>query len=226
MNSPSVTVITPWRDAQELAPAYWRAIEAGISDGDRVIVVDNGSDPSVRDAYFARTESAVPAYATILRSQVNIGFSRACNAAFERAGTEAVLFLNNDVVMTDPGWLAAIRAALRPGVLVGARLRSDPHTAVDGQTVPYLDGWCVAAYGRTWLKVGGWSEEMEEPAYYGDNELAVRAAQVGVQLVEVPVGLRHLENYTSRRMRFAEVAERNRQRYIATVRAHRARAAA
>lgn len=224
MNRPSVTVITPWRDAHELAPAYWRAIEAGIMDGDRVIVVDNGSDPSVRDAYFARTEAALPAYATILRSQMNLGFSRACNAAFERAGTEAVLFLNNDVVMTDPGWLAAIRAALRPGVLVGARLRSDPHTAVDGQTVPYLDGWCIAAYGRTWLKVGGWSEQLEEPAYYGDNELAVRAARVGVRLVEVLVGLRHLENYTSRRMRFTEVAARNRERYAAAVREARSAA--
>jgi len=217
----SITVITPWRDAHELAPAYWRAIEAGMIEGDRVIVVDNGSEPSVRDAYFARTESGLPAYATILRSQVNLGFSRACNAAFERAGTEAVLFLNNDVVMTDPGWLNAIRGVLRPGVLVGARLRSDPHTVVDGQNIPYLDGWCVAAYGRTWLKVGGWSEEMEEPAYYGDNELAVRAARIGVRLLEAPVGLRHLENYTSRRMQFAEVAARNRERYVAAVRAAR-----
>lgn len=224
MTAPDVTICTPWRDAHELAPAYWRAIEAGISDGDRVIVVDNGSDPSVRDAYFVRTEAALPAYATILRSQVNLGFSRACNAAFERVGTEAVLFLNNDVVMTDPGWLAAIRAALRPGVLVGARLRSDPHTAVDGQPVPYLDGWCVAALANTWRQVGGWSEELEEPAYYGDNELAVRAARAGVHLVEAPVGLRHLENYTSRRMRFADVAERNRERYAAAVRAARAAA--
>lgn len=217
----AITVITPWRDAPELAPAYWRAIDAGVSDGDQVIIVDNGSDPSVRDAYFARTETVLPAYATILRSAVNLGFSRACNAAFERSRTDAVLFLNNDVVMTDPGWLDAIRKALRPGILVGALLRSDPHTAVDGQPVPYLDGWCIAAYGRTWMKVGGWSEELEEPAYYGDNELAVRAARVGVHLVEVPVGLRHLENYTSRRMRFADVAERNRERYVAAVRAAR-----
>lgn len=217
-----ITVITPWRDAHELAPAYWRAIEAGVLDSDRVIIVDNGSDPSVRDAYFARTESALPAYATILRSNVNLGFSRACNAAFERVGTEAVLFLNNDIVMTDPGWLATIRAALRPGILAGAQLRSDPHTAVDGQTVPYLDGWCIAAHGRTWLKVGGWSEELEEPAYYGDNELAVRAAQVGVQLVEVPIGLRHLENYTSRRMRIEAVVQRNYERYVQAVRGARA----
>ena len=217
----TITVITPWRDAPELAPAYWRAIEAGVMDGDRVLIVDNGSDPTLYHAYLERTGHGLPDYASILRSSGNLGFSKACNLALERVGTDAVCFLNNDVRMTDPLWLSRIRSALTPETLVGARLRNDPHTEVDGQRVPYLDGWCLAAMVSTWKNIGGW-DDLEEPSYYGDNLVSARAQALGVRLVEVPLGLVHLENYTSRRMQYADVAERNRVRYVDEVRRLRA----
>lgn len=212
----TITVCTPWLDTPELQPAYWRAIEAGVLEGDRVLIVDNGSNPPFYHSYLERTGHGLPDYATVLRSSGNLGFSRACNAAFPRIGTDAVLWLNSDIRMTDPLWLSRIRSALKPDVLVGAKLRSDPHTAVDGRIVPYLDGWCLAAMVSTWNQLG-W-DDLEEPSYYGDNLVSVRAQAQGIGLVEVPVGLTHIENFTSRRMRYEDVAERNRQRYVEEVR--------
>ncbi|MEK9810675.1 MAG: glycosyltransferase [Candidatus Nanopelagicales bacterium] len=216
--STSVTVITPWRDAHELAAGYWQAIEAGLAPHDRVIIIDNGSSPTLRDAYFERTGHGLPAFATILRSSVNLGFSRACNAAMQRVGTDAILFLNNDIRLRDAGWLDHIKRALEPGTLVGAHLRHDPHTAVDGETIPYLDGWCLAGMTSDLHGLGGW-DDLEEPSYYGDNLLCARASAAGMRLRQVTVGLRHLENYTSRRLDLRdEVAERNRAVYEAEVR--------
>lgn len=216
----SVTVVTAWHDLHELAPAYWRAMEAGLSEDDRVIVVDNGSKPALAADYRARTGVAPPSWATFARSRVNLGFSPACNAGLERAGTDAVLWLNNDIVMTSATWLQQIRSALKPGRLVGASLYRDaPHARVDGQPVPYLDGWCLAGMVADLVALKGFDTDFEEPSYYGDNDLCVRACMAGMELVGVDVGLKHLRNRTSRRIAGKEaIADRNRARYERTAR--------
>lgn len=199
----SITVVTPWLDAHELIPGYQRAVTV-LGDDDRLVIVDNGSTPAIPDA--------------AIRLPTNHGFSKACNFGLDAATTDAVLFLNNDIRMTSATWLQQIRQALKPGVLVGARLRTDAHTAVDGVAVPYLDGWCIAGMTAELLALGGWNEAFTEPAYYGDNELCVRAQAAGMRLVAVPVGLQHLGNYTSRRMDVTGVSARNRERYVEAVR--------
>lgn len=200
----TVTIVTPWLDAHELIPAYRRAIDTALTEDDRLVIIDNGS--------------TLPIPGATIRLPTNHGFSRACNFGLDAADTDAVLFLNNDVRMTSATWLQQIRQALKPGVLVGAQLRTDAHTAVDGQVVPYLDGWCLAGMRDELLALGGWNPVFEEPAYYGDNELCVRAQAAGFRLVQVPVGLQHLGNYTSRRMDVTGVSARNRDRYVAAVR--------
>lgn len=179
--SATVTVVTPWKDHGELADAYLTAIAAGKPEG--LVIVDNGS--------------AEPLEFATVRFEENRGFQAACNYGLQVATSDAVLFLNNDVEMTDVGWLDAIRAELEPGVLVGANIRTDPHTVVDGLAMPYIDGWCVAGMRDDLSAIGGWDESLMEPAYYGDNLLSLRARQRGMRLVEANVGLRHLGNVTS-----------------------------
>lgn len=214
----TVTIVTAWLDAFELIPGYWRALKAGLRDGDEVIVVDNASNPFLELAFGERTQGVPSEWITFVRFERNIGFSRACNVGLDRVGTDAVLFLNNDVRMSRPDWLDVLRGHLAPGVLVGAELRDGPHTAVDGVQHPYLDGWCLAGMRDDLLTLGAWNEDFEEPAYYGDNELCVRARALGFDLLPAEVGLRHLSNYTSRRMTIDDVAARNRERYVQSVR--------
>lgn len=200
----SVTVVTPWLEAHELAPAYQRAMTV-LTEDDRLIVVDNGGAPDDLGA-------------TYVQPRRNLGFSRACNQGLYAAETDAVLWLNNDVRMTSATWLEQIRKALRPGVLVGAHLRNDAHTAVDGTVIPYLDGWCLAGMTADLIDLDGFDETFEEPSYFGDNDLCVRAQAAGMRLVQVPVGLTHIGNYTSKRTDVTGVSARNRARYEQTVR--------
>lgn len=192
-----MTVVTPWHNHLELARDYWLAMRAADAP---VIVVDNGSEPPLPNA---------------LRLDTNEGFSRACNVGLHAATSDAVLFLNNDVVATSPDWLQRIREALEPGVLVGAKLRSDPHADVDGERLPYLDGWCLAGMRDDLLDLGGFDEEYAEPAYYSDNDLCLRARAAGMTLREVRVGLHHKVNGTASPQdeRTVRATAANRERY-------------
>lgn len=204
----NLAVVTPWLDCPELAPAYWRAMSV-LQEGDRVVIVDNAS--------------AYPVYSddVAIVNSVNNGFSKASNQGLQWAADneiEAVLFLNNDVVMLNATWADQIRDALRPGRLVGSKLRTEWHTRVDGRIHPYLDGWCLAGMTADLLDLGGWDEDFEEPSYSGDVELCFRARVAGMKLVQVPVGLRHLENHTSKHLDVTGVSVRNRERFAAKVR--------
>lgn len=218
MNGPAITIVTPWVGCHELAQGYWQAIEAGVAPGDRVIIVDNNSSPPLADHYRQRTGQPPSRWVLFDRHHLNLGFSRACNRGLDLADTDAVLFLNNDIRLRDAGWLTAIRRELRDGVLVGASLRTDPHTQVDGQAVPYLDGWCLAGMTQDLRALGGWDTTLEEPSYWGDNLLCLYAREAGLRLVQADVGLRHLGNYTSRRVDVDAVSARNRERYEQAVR--------
>ena len=113
----SLTIVTPWKDHIDLWPAYKQAISYRRSC-DEVTIVDNGSQPPL-------------AFASD-RFETNEGFQRANNYGLEKATTDAVLFLNNDVEAASAYWLDTIRAKLEPGVLVGAHLVTSVHADVDG----------------------------------------------------------------------------------------------
>jgi GT2 family glycosyltransferase len=176
------------------------------SPRDELIIVDDGSDPPI-------------AFASI-QTQGRIGFGKTCNRGLDAAKSDIVLFLNNDIIARDPHWLEPIREAVEPGVLVGAQLRDDPHGAVDGTPMPYLDGWCLAGMREDLLEIGGFDEDFQPPAYFEDNDLCLRARMAGMTLREVRVPLHHIRNGTLKpddpRVRAATLA--NRERFMARAR--------
>jgi glycosyltransferase involved in cell wall biosynthesis len=176
----TIAVVTPWHDHVELAEDYFEAV-AVKREGDYVLVVDNGSTPPLP-------------FGTIQMSE-NLGFVGGSNVGLECAETDAVLFLNNDIEMTDPYWLEEIRNALEPGVLVGP-LRSGRHADVGAARMPYIDGWCLAGMRDDLLELGGFAA-MEEPAYYSDNLLCLEARAAGMTLRNINPGLKHLQNATA-----------------------------
>lgn len=175
----TATVVTPWLNHRELERDYWHAMRIAEA---RVIVIDNASDPPLPNAW---------------RSDVNLGFSAACNLGLRLATTDAVVWVNNDVRATRADWLSVIEAALEPGVLVGASLRFDPHGDVDGHRLPYLDGWCLGGMRADLLELGGFDETFQEPSYFGDNDLCFRARLAGMTLRQADAGLEHLANRTA-----------------------------
>ena len=201
-----IAVVTPWLNHLELADAYLEAVLPEAKVGDELLVVDNASDPPLDFA--------------ALRSESNLGFVGGCNLGLHGAHTDAVLFLNNDVELVRRGWFEEIRQALEPGVLVGP-LRDDYHASVDGRSLPYIDGWCLAGMRDDLLALGGFDSDLEEPAYYSDNLLCLEARASGMTLRDLKPGLRHLENVTaghSSTPSVMQASQWNRERYVARVR--------
>lgn len=193
-----ISIVTPWVDHHELADDYFDALRRGMREGDRALIVDNGSKPSLWVVFKNHYKNSV----FDIRLNKNHGFCKASNAGAEVASkmadpTEALLMLNNDIRASSDDWLDTIRAALEPQVLVGAMLRRDAHADVDGQSLPYLDGWCLAAMTDDWVALGGFDEELAEPAYYSDNEISLEARAAGMTLREARVGLVHKLNGTA-----------------------------
>jgi GT2 family glycosyltransferase len=173
----SITIVTPWQNCRELERDYFRAVFACTAEH---LIVDDRSTPPLPNGLRASG-----------------GFAGACNAGLAAAHTDAVLFLNNDVVAHARDWIEPIRDQLEPGVLVGAELRNDQHGYVDGQPMPYLDGWCLAGMTQDLRDLGGFDESFMEPSYYGDNDLCFRARLEGMTLREARVPLEHLRNRTT-----------------------------
>ncbi len=87
-----------------------------------IVLVDNGStDEEVLLYYSELTQTGA---ATVVPSNKKFNYSEACNLGARHAKGDLLLFLNNDISVTDPSWLAEmVRLAMRPGVgCVGAKL--------------------------------------------------------------------------------------------------------
>ncbi|WP_163460162.1 glycosyltransferase, partial [Escherichia coli] len=69
-------------------------------------------------------ESCARSGVRIVAFDEEFNYSRACNRGAEAATGELLLFLNNDIEVTDPDWLTElVRRALVPGVgVVGPKL--------------------------------------------------------------------------------------------------------
>ncbi len=200
----TVAIVTPWFNHLDLWPDYWAAVSAAAAD--EVWIVDNGSNP--------------PLDFSTLRLDTNEGFCGGSNAGLHVARTDAVVFLNNDIELVEDDWLDRLLDALEPGVLVGARLRTNPHTLVDGKVIPYLDGWCIGGMRDELLDLGGWDTTLDEPGYFSDNILCLEARAHGMTLRHVPVGLRHKQSATTRSMKERGIAatNANQARYLARAR--------
>jgi GT2 family glycosyltransferase len=204
VKTPSITIVTPWLNGRELERDYFAAMRCIDAEH---LVIDDHSDPPLPNA---------------LHPGERFGFSGCSNVGLEAARTDAVLFLNNDIAAQRPGWIEPIRDLLEPGVLVGAQLRTDPHGMVDGQPMPYLDGWCVAGMTDDLLGLDGWDETFDEPSYYGDNDLSFRARLAGITLKEARVPVVHLRDTKPPVMpspHVQAVTVKNKARFEARVRA-------
>jgi GT2 family glycosyltransferase len=106
-------VVPNWNGADRLG-ACVRSLAAQNYHGAEIVVVDNGSvDDSLAVLADLAAEIA-PVSLTVLRNDVNVGFAGGVNRGIRHAlesGATAIALFNNDAV-ADPGWLAALAAAL------------------------------------------------------------------------------------------------------------------
>ena len=193
-------VIPTWR-ARELLERCLSALQ-GDRSLKRVIVVDNGS----RDGTTELVRERFPDV-TLVELPDNVGFGRAVNAGVRAGEGDAIVLLNNDVLVA-PGFVDAIVAPLAaPAVGMVAGLTTIPETELvdafgielDRALVSYnrarrapvgtpagrlgMPSGGAAAYRRAaWEAADGFDEALF--AYGEDVDLGLRLRSLGWQAAE------------------------------------------
>jgi GT2 family glycosyltransferase len=122
-HDPLISIVIPNRDAPGVLSQCVRGLLDSASHPQReLIIVDNGStDGDVLSLYRSLQKDG---RAIIVPFDRPFNFSAACNTGAAAANGELLLFLNNDIEVVDPDWLAELaRWALLPDIgVVGAKL--------------------------------------------------------------------------------------------------------
>jgi GT2 family glycosyltransferase len=173
-----------------------------------VIVADDASTDA-SGTLLSRIRNAVS-----IRNAENLGYLMNCNCAARLARGEFVLFLNNDVQVTQ-GWLAALVeafsahpkvGAVGPRIIfpsghlqeAGAVVKPDCSTQLVGlnddagspcysfaRRVDYCSGACLMLRRKTFAEVGGFSESLR-PAYCEDLDLCLKLRERGLEIWYTP----------------------------------------
>ena len=150
---PAVSIIIPFRDRVELLQRCLESIRAQTDYPNfEFVLVDNGSREKSTLDFLQSLEGS--AGTRVLRDAEPFNFSRLTNRGAAAATGEILLFLNNDIEATEPGWLREmVSHAVRPEVgAVGARLWFPDGTMQHGGVILGLGG--VAGHAFPHLKRG------------------------------------------------------------------------
>ncbi len=106
-----------------------------------VVVAQDGSGPALPEG----------AHDRLVAIEANLGFAGGCNLGLEGAETELVATVNDDAVV-QPGWLAALLAALERDRAVaavqGVNLRLDRPELADGWGLGWKRNWQPVQLGK------------------------------------------------------------------------------
>jgi len=119
---PRVSVIVPTRNGLALLRTCLEGLARTIYPGPlEVIVIDNGSDQPDTQEFLAKID---PTFARVICHPGPFNFAAMNNRAVAETTGDLICFLNNDIEIRQPEWLAILaRHALRDDVgAVGARL--------------------------------------------------------------------------------------------------------
>jgi GT2 family glycosyltransferase len=204
--SNAFTLIVPTLERPELLLDLLRSVAAGQDRPDEIVVID-------QSARCTGDVEALAASTGLVIAHVHApfrGVSRARNAGVRRAAHDRLVFVDDDVLV-DPGWCAAIRAALardaaavvtgrvdagapeEPGAFTTSTIEDDEprrHTTPGDVDVLYT-GNCGLSRA-TFELVGGFDERLGPGTPYPsaeDNDLAHRLLAAGVAIVYEPAAI-------------------------------------
>jgi O-antigen biosynthesis protein len=216
----SFTLIIPAWNGVAFIGDCLSSLQPQLQTGDAIIVVDNGSTDGTPDLAERRFPSV-----QVLRQEYNLGYGGGANRGIARDRADAVVIMNQDIVLKE-GCLAALRQRLEasgPSV-IGAKLfypdgrtiqhaggvirmpRGEPDHygyrqiddgSYDQVTQPdYVTGALFVIDRRVLETIGGFDEDFF-PAYYEEADYCYRAREAGFPIIYEPGAVAvHYESQT------------------------------
>ena len=138
---PRVSLIVPTRDGLHVLRPCIEGFQATDWHDLEILIVDNGSEHGETHAFFDSVTAADPRVRVLTRPGP-FNYSALNNAAAKVATGTVLGLVNNDIEVTDPGWLAHMVALARMPQhgIVGARLLYPDGTLQHGGVVIGPDG--------------------------------------------------------------------------------------
>ena len=209
VDNPQVSIIIPVWNHSRLTLECLASIQKQSGEiSYEVIVIDDGSDDQT-PSILAQVENL-----RVLRNEARSGFVISCNKASRATRGELLLFLNNDVQVTE-NWLSALvepfetlgdvgavggKILFPDGRLqeAGAVLAPDGSTRLVGlyedpslprynylREVEYVSGVCLTVRKGDFEKMGGFSDQFQ-PAYGEDVDFCLQLRAKGKRVLYQP----------------------------------------
>lgn len=197
----------------------------------RLIIVDNGSEPKVRQALQQVRPREAVREVVVIQNDTNEGFARGMNRGLRASRAPYVALLNNDILVTS-GWLSRMLEVAEAHPEIGLL---DPDSTF-GQRPPPLEaleaharglesqrglyveagmcvGFCTVIKRQVINRIGLLTEDVDR-AFFEDEDYCMRAQQVGFQCVVVRSAyVYHLEHHTVRHLADRQRLFRKNQRW-------------
>ena len=167
-STPTVTAMIPTRNRHELLRMCVDGLSRTTYPGIATIIIDNDSDESDTRAYLETLKSAGT---EVMRIPGPFNYSALNNAAVQGVTSDLLCFLNNDVEMIDPDWLALlVRQAVKKDIgAVGPRLLYPDGTIQHAGVFTGIGGG--AGHGHRF-------QHPDDPGYFNRASLPQRVSAV------------------------------------------------
>jgi GT2 family glycosyltransferase len=159
---PAISIVIPYREQITLTRECLTALSANTDYTNyEIILVDNWStsDEALAFSVEMKNEEGL----SVIRVEEPFNYSRLNNLAVCHSGGELLLFMNNDVIVSEPGWLRA---------MVGEML-ADPRVGIVGNKLFYRSGF--VQHGGVVLGVGGVADHAHRGLAIDDPGYVARA---------------------------------------------------
>jgi GT2 family glycosyltransferase len=218
-----ISIILPFYNHWDLTHQRLMDIHKFLSEDVEVILVNDASTDTDCDGGVAFWQKAdTRQNIRYVKNKKNLGFGGSMNRGAKVADGEILVFLSNDVVITN-NFTGQIERIIEneENALIGGRIvywsagwNQFIHNGKEF-VVPYVEGWLVACTRKVWDNLGGFDLLYGKYAFE-DIDLSTTAITLGYKLVGLDSPhLKHIggqtAKYTEERMR---ITEENKEKYI------------
>ncbi|MBI3088498.1 MAG: glycosyltransferase family 2 protein [Candidatus Omnitrophica bacterium] len=225
-------VLLSWNHLEETQPCLESLFRCTTATPSRLIIVDNGSEPPVREFLRSVRPRNMIREVVLLQNEQNEGFPRGMNRGIQASRAPYVCLLNNDLLFTSK-WLIKLIEVAEAHPELGVL---NPESSTFGNVPPpgmsldeyaeclerrrgaYVEvgmciGFCLLIRREVIARIGGLTEEVER-IFFEDEDYCMRAQAAGFRCAVAQGSyVHHAEHKTVSRMGEREAIFSRNQRW-------------